>query len=142
MTIRPLAPSDVQAMVELWRVSGLSCKPKGRDRLRSLQEQRRAAPDLFIGAYAGTELIGSVIASDDGRRGWINRLAVRPSYRKKGVAKALIDAAESALRKRGRHLFCTHIESDNPPSMRLFEKEGYTREREILYYTKRERKSY
>ena len=55
---------------------------------------------------------------------------------------ALILEAERALRKRGRRLFCIHVESDNESSMRLFEKAGYAREEEIFYFTKRERKSY
>ena len=69
-------------------------------------------------------------------------MAVAPDARGKGVAKALVKAAEDALRMRGRHLFCVHVESDNEPSMRLLERAGYAREREILYYAKRERRSY
>ena len=142
IVIRPLTSSEIPRMVALWKESGLLFKPKGRDRIEALQKQRRRDPGLFIGAFVGGEIVGSVIASDDGRRGWINRLVVLPSSRGKGVAKALIKAAERALRKRGRHLFCIHIESDNEPSMRLFETAGYTREMEILYFTKRERQSY
>jgi ribosomal protein S18 acetylase RimI-like enzyme len=142
LRIRPLTAAELRGMVDLWRRSKLSYRPKGRDGMRALLSQREMAPELFIGAFLGGRLVGSVIASDDGRRGWINRLAVLPDARRMGVAKALIEAAENALRKRGRHLFCTHVESDNDPSMRLFEKAGYNRENEIIYYTKREWKSY
>ncbi len=140
--VRRLSPSEIESMVDLWRESGLSYKPKGRDGLKSLHRQRRISPDLFLGAFVGEGMVGTVIASDDGRRGWINRLAVRPSARRAGVASALIVAAERALRRRRRHLFCVHVESDNGRSMELFEAMGYSREKEIFYYTKRERKSY
>jgi ribosomal protein S18 acetylase RimI-like enzyme len=140
--VRPLSSSDVRLLHELWRDSGLSFKQRGRDRLELLRAQRRRSPDLFLGAFSEGELVGSVIASDDGRRGWINRLAVRPSVRRKGVAKALVLEAEDALRKRGRHLFCIHVERDNESSMRLFEKAGYALEKDIFYFTKRERRSY
>ena len=140
--VRPLGPSDVRLLHRLWRGSGLSFKARGRDRLKLLQAQRRRTPDLFLGAFYGGELVGSVIASDDGRRGWINRLAVRPDLRRKSIAKTLIKEAEDALRKRGRYLFCIHVESDNKQSMKLFEDAGYNMETDIFYYTKRERKSY
>jgi len=142
LELRRLTDPQLRAMVNLWKESGLSCKPRGRDRIQALRAQRKDSPDLFIGAFLEGRLVGSVIASDDGRRGWINRLAVAPDARGKGVAKALVKAAEDALRMRGRHLFCVHVESDNEPSMRLLERAGYAREREILYYTKRERRSY
>ena len=110
--------------------------------MEALRAQRKDSPDLFLGAFLKGRLVGAVIASDDGRRGWINRLAVLPEARGEGVAKALVKAAESALRKRGRGLFCIHVESDNATSIKLFEELGYARENEILYFTKRERKSY
>jgi ribosomal protein S18 acetylase RimI-like enzyme len=142
VTIRRLQEADLGPMVDVWMGSGLSFKPRGRDKMSSLRTQRAGSPDLFLGAFAEGRLVGAVIASDDGRRGWINRLAVLPEVRRMGVAKALIKAAEDALRKRGRHLFCVHVDSDNELSMGLLEKAGYTREKEIFYYAKRERKSY
>ncbi|MBU4189834.1 MAG: GNAT family N-acetyltransferase [Candidatus Thermoplasmatota archaeon] len=48
-------------------------------------------------------LIGVVVGSDDGRKGWINRLAVDLKHRKKGVARVLINAVEDALKKIGRN---------------------------------------
>jgi GNAT superfamily N-acetyltransferase len=82
------------------------------------------------------------LCSDDGRKGWINRLAVLPEYTGKGIATALINQSEKALGRRGMHIFCIHIEGDNADSMRLFENAGYHRELDIFYYTKRERSTY
>ncbi len=142
VVIRRLREAELGPMIDLWKMSGLSHKPRGRDRISALRAQRRGSPDLFLGAFDGSRLVGAVIASDDGRRGWVNRLVVLPEARRRGVAKYLIKAAEEALRNRGRHLFCVHVESDNEPSMNLLEKAGYIRQKEILYYAKRERKSY
>ena len=113
-------------------------RPTGRDSLENLMQQRAAYPDLFIGAFEGDKLVGAAIASDDGRKGWINRLAVLPGAQNKGVGRAIVDECERALRKRGRGVFSILIEGDNPASEVLFLNMGYKRENEIIYYAKRD----
>jgi len=140
--MRPLKESELEDLGNLWAASGLSFKSKGRDSRSNLRRQRKEDPSLFVGAFEGKKMLGAVIASDDGRKAWINRLAVGPDARGKGVAKALIRHCEEKLRSRGRHIFCVHIEHDNVESMKLFEKEGYRREDLIFYYTKRDSKDY
>lgn len=142
LKIRPLRESELGDMVAIWKTSGLPYRPSGRDKTSALRAQRKAMPDLFLGAFVNGGLVGVVLASDDTRKGWLNRIAVVPDARGRGVARALIAASEAALRKRGRRLFCAQIEGYNRESMRLFEKEGYAREEDIFYYTKRERKDY
>lgn len=108
----------------------------------NLAKQLKQNPESFIGAFVGSDLLGVTIISDDGRKGWINRLAVVPEARGKGIARRLIRHSEDLLRKRGRRLFCVQIEDYNKSSMELFEKAGYTKEDDIFYFTKRELKSY
>jgi len=129
-------------MLKVWKEAGLSYRPNGRDKLSSLKVQRKTMPDLFIGAFVGRRMVGVVLGSDDTRKGWLNRIAVIPEERGRGIARTLIEASEDALRKRGRRMFCVHIEEENEESMDLFEKQGYKREHDIFYYTKRERKDY
>jgi len=108
----------------------------------NLRRQLREDPQCFLGAFSSDELVGVVLVSDDGRKGWINRLAVVPEARGRGLARSLIAEAENILRRRGRRLLCVQIESYNKESMELFEKVGYKREDDIIYFTKRELKSY
>jgi ribosomal protein S18 acetylase RimI-like enzyme len=142
ITIRPIKESELTVLVGLWVESDLHYKVKGRDSTANLKRQRKDDPDLFVGAFEGKRMVGAAIASDDGRKAWINRLAVLPEARRKGVASMLIRHCEDVLRQRGRHIFCVHIEHDNPESMRLFDKVGYRREDQIVYYTKRESDDY
>lgn len=129
---------DLEEMTRVWVGAGLPYRPKGRDSLESLKAQLNRDPDLFIGAFAGTRMIGAIIGTDDGRKGWLNRLAVLPDYRRKGVAKALIEACEGALRKRGRGVFSIHIEGRNAASENLFIGQGYEDASYIRYYVKRD----
>jgi ribosomal protein S18 acetylase RimI-like enzyme len=129
---------ELASLRALWTESGLPSRPKGRDSLANLRRQRLRDPELFVGAFIDQKLVGAVIASDDGRKGWINRLAVAPDARRRGIGTLLIRHCEDILRSRGRPLFCALIEAYNHESMRLFEHAGYIKEKDIFYYTKRE----
>lgn len=138
MKIRTLTISDYDQIVALWHKAGLPFRPEGRDRKDAIQAQMTINPDFFVGAFEDDRLVGVVIASTDGRRGWINRLAVDSDCRRRGVAKALISEAERILRKHGLRIFCALIENNNTSSMQLFRNCGYRAHHDILYLSKRD----
>jgi ribosomal protein S18 acetylase RimI-like enzyme len=142
VSIRPLKESELDAMRRMWKAAGLPYRPRGRDSLRNLEKQRRNTPCYFLGAFKDGRLIGVSLVTDDGRKGWINRLAVRPDEQRKGVATLLVSESETILRKKGIRLLCTHIEVGTDGSFALFKKLGYHVEKEILYLTKRDDESY
>jgi len=134
-----LTPDHYDAMMRLWKEVGLSSlRPRGRDRRELVKKEMTENPDLFLGAFEGEVLIGVCVGTDDGRKGWLNRLAVHPDHRRKGVAQELIRATEDALGKRGRRIIGILIEDENRLSLELFKKEGYVLHRDITYLSKRE----
>lgn len=138
MRIGRLTPEDYDEIIRLWEEAGLPYKPKGRDSRESMEKQMRANPEFFIGAFDGEKLIGTVIASFDGRRGWINRLAVHPDYRRRGIGRLLIKEAEKVLKKKGAWIICALIERENKQSLNLFKKCGYKPSENLVYVSKRE----
>lgn len=138
MQIKELTINDYEKLVNLWLRAGLPFKPKGRDNRKAIEMQIRANPDFFLGAFEGDRLVGTVIVSSDMRKGWINRLAVDPDYKRRGIAKTLIAEAEKILRKRGIQIFCALIEGYNKESRELFKKCGYVEHHDILYFSKRD----
>ncbi|UCB61554.1 MAG: GNAT family N-acetyltransferase [Candidatus Bathyarchaeota archaeon] len=138
--IRNLTVADYDAVIRLWERAGLPFKPKGRDSEHQIKQQMTAFPDFFIGSFHNGDLVGVVVGSYDGRmKGWINRLAVDPRYRRKGVGRALITAVEEALEKHGATIFCALIETLNEESLSLFRKSRYVVHQDVLYVTKRKR---
>ncbi len=131
-----LAISDYERIIEVWQKSGLPIKPRGRDSYKNLAAQIEREPEFYIGAYLDGRLVGLVIASSDGRKGWINRLAVLPEFRGHDIARNLIRGAEDALRKTGIKILACLILDDNTPSVQLFESEGYSNWPEVLYFRK------
>jgi len=141
LQIRPLREGELHAMMRVWESAGLLYRPTGRDSLERLKEQRKACPDLFLGAFVNERLVGVAIASDDGRKGWINRLAVLPEARRHGIGTAMVEECERALRARGRGVFSILIEGENQASENLFLGMGYKLEEDIKYYAKRDSQS-
>jgi len=95
-------------------------------------------PELFLGAFEGRTLVGTVVGSYDGRKGWINRLAVDPDHRWQGIGQLLIARIEKSLKKKGARIISALVKESNLKSISLFEKLGYVTDRGILYLSKRE----
>jgi N-acetylglutamate synthase len=136
---RSLAPTDYDEIIRVWNEAGLGHKPKGRDTRDRMKVEINRAPDLFIGAFAKDELIGTVIGTFDGRRGCVNRLAVVPQYRHRRIAEKLVAICEERLKKMGALVIYCLIEKENDPSLTLFSKRlGYHIHDGIVYLSKRD----
>jgi len=138
MEIRRLTIEDYEEILKLWSKAKLPYKPLGRDSKTAITKEMKENPDFFLGAFEDNQLIGVVILTSDGRKGWINRLAVHPNYRRRHVAKALIDESEKVLRNHGLRIFCVLIEDYNIASKELFKKCGYVEHHDIIYFSKRD----
>jgi ribosomal protein S18 acetylase RimI-like enzyme len=125
LRIRPLRLSDYESMVGLFELSGLQPRTKGRDSRAAIRRQLRAKSNHYLGAFDGKRLVGTVLGTHDTRKAWINRLAVHPDYRRRGLGKRLIRACERALRSEGLEMFTALIEPENKSSVRVFRSAGY-----------------
>lgn len=129
--------ADYDDLIKLWNEAGLPYRPKGRDRKEKIAKELKNSNAVFLLAIFRKEIIGSIFGTHDGRKGWINRLAVSPAYRKLGLAKKLIEEVEKILTELGIEIIACMIEDWNNSSMKLFEKVGYKRHPDIFYFTKR-----
>jgi len=137
VTIRPLAIDDYEALRALWEEAGLPYRPNGRDTRENISSQIESDCSIYLVAEEDGRMVGAVLGTHDGRKGWINRLAVVPDQRKRGIAAMLVRAVEERLLERGIEIFACQIENWNEPSMTVFDHLGYTRHDDIIYFTKR-----
>lgn len=136
LEIRRLDSEDVPEIHRVWSEAGLHVYPEGRDAFEHLAAEISAGTALFFGGFLDGAMAAVVLATHDGRKGWINRLAVLPEHRKKGHGQVLIHACEEAFRELGIGMSCALIEDWNDPSMALFQKEGYVFRKDIFYFRK------
>ena len=139
ITFRRLTADDYEAILSLWQRAGLdSIRPQGRDSREAFADQlARGQVVLGLEDVEAGKLVACVVITDDTRKGWINRLAVDPDYRRRGLGAQLIAEAENDLRARGFYVFAALIEGENEPSLHLFKREGY-KTHDICYVSKRD----
>lgn len=139
LEIREFRIEDYDRVMELWAAGGLPLKPQGRDSRENITRQIGLPNVRFLVAEEGEggRVIGTVLVTHDGRKGWINRLAVDNALRRKGIGARLVRAAERWLESEGMDILACLIEEDNAVSMAVFEKLGYTKHPEIIYFAKR-----
>ncbi len=133
-----LSVDDYDAVRALWEAAGLHIRPVGRDSREQFAAQMARGCQTVLGVRDGGRLVGVVVATHDGRKGWINRLTVHPDYRRRGLARHLIAQAEAALRAQGMQIIAALVEDWNEASLALFQATGYVLHRDIFYLTKRE----
>lgn len=128
---------DYSVLVNTWKKANLPFKPKGRDSEENIEKEVLLNCNQFLFARADDVVIGSIIVTHDGRKGWINRVAVLPEFRKQGIAKQLVDAGEKWLENQGIYIFACQIEDYNKESFEVFKRMGYIPFEGIHYLTKR-----
>jgi len=137
LKIRTARGEDYDAIIALWQRAGLPYEPEGRDsRVAIARQIERSGHLIFAAEDDEGGLIGVVFGSHDGRKGWINRLAVDPAHRRRGLAQRLVTTAEEALRHEGLSIVTALIEDYNSASMALFKRLGYAERRDIVYFRK------
>lgn len=82
---------------------------------------------LFLAARNGATLTGSVWLQIVLDEGYIGNVAVRPLYRRKGIADALLENLDRLAREKEISFLTLEVRASNLPAVSLYEKHGYTR---------------
>jgi ribosomal protein S18 acetylase RimI-like enzyme len=90
----------------------------------------------FVVEYKN-EIIGTIMAGNDGRRGHIYHLMVKPEHQKNGLGKKLLEKAERALKKEGiRKIFLVAFKK-NKTGNTFWNNNGYEIRNDLNYRDKR-----
>lgn len=136
MKIRIMTIADYDAVYALW----LSCRGMGLNNLddsrEGIERFLKRNPDTCFVAEDGRNTVGVIIAGNDGRRGYIYHTAVAPQNRRKGIAKALVNAALEALRSLGINKTALVVFERNTDGNAFWEKMGFTSRSDLIYRNK------
>jgi GNAT superfamily N-acetyltransferase len=124
-------------IIDLWQRAGLHIRPEGRDSLAAFTAQMATGVQTPIGLRDGARLVAVALATHDSRKGWINRLAVEPDYRRQGLAAQLIRLCEEHFHGLGIDIWAALIEDWNEASLALFRQAGFALAADITYASRR-----
>lgn len=136
IALRPATVDDFDQIVEIWRLSGLRVAEGGRDSREAFARQVARFGSAIQVAVVAERVVGVVFGTHDERKGWINRLAVLPAYRRRGIAEALVKTADTELRRAGMEIVAALVEPESPASAALFQKLGFLTDVPALYFRK------
>jgi ribosomal protein S18 acetylase RimI-like enzyme len=122
--IRYSERGDVSAVLALWRGSR-SEHASIPDRVEDVERLVSDSPAALLIAERGGEIVGALIATWDGWRGNMYRLAVRADCRRLGVGTELIWAGEEFLRGRGATRVTALVAFDDEGAGSFWDSAGY-----------------
>jgi ribosomal protein S18 acetylase RimI-like enzyme len=140
VSVRQLDADEYESILAVWQRAGLdTIGPEGPDSREALARQVASGAVTLLGLEVDGELAGICLVSDDGRKGWINRLAVDPSYQRRGYGPQLVQAAEQLLRRNGVRTIAALVKRENQASLALLSKAGFAdASLDVHYLRKRE----
>ena len=136
-TIRACTEDECGAVLQVWREA--EAMPTATDNLDSVTRLVRLGPGVLLVAERDGRIVGTVIAGWDGWRGGIYRLAVVPDYRRRGIGRALVDAAVAWQVERGAQRIIAFVRRDGARAVAFWDETGFSRsDREYRYVLTRE----
>ena len=124
---------DYDEIITLWKnTDGVGLRGND-DSKGSIKKFLSKNPDTCFVAKNDDAIIGTIMAGNDGRRGHIYHLMVKPEYRKEGIGRKLLEKAEEGLRKEGITKAFLVVFKENNIGNSFWEEAGY-KTREDLYY--------
>lgn len=124
VSYRPMAPGDYEQLVALWS-SGAEMGFSESDTREHFEAYLARNEGCSFVAEVDGRIVGTVLAGEDARRGFINHLLVEPAFRGRGVGSELARLAEEALAGRSPTKAYVFVKHDNPDAVRFWQRRGY-----------------
>lgn len=128
--LRPMQAEDYDAVLALWQSSsGMTLRQC--DSRQAITEYLHRNPQLSQVLWHDDELVGAVLVGTDGRRGYLQHLAVATRWQRQGLGKQLLAASITALQSAGidkTHLF---IHNDNASALAFYRHLGWQERTDI-----------
>jgi ribosomal protein S18 acetylase RimI-like enzyme len=121
--IRPFALTDSDSVVAIWEKCDLV--RSWNDPYKDIARKMKVNPELFLVAEVNGRLAGTVIGGYEGHRGWINYLAVLPTFQKQGVGRSLMQTVEAKLLALGCPKINLQVRSNNTAVIQFYGHIGY-----------------
>jgi len=136
--IRKMDIKDYSEIIGLWKNTagvGLSGNDDSKKSIKIFLEKN---PNIcFVAVSKNGEIIGTIMAGNDGRRGHIYHLMVKPEYREYGIGKKLLEKVENGLKKAGIRKIFLVVYKKNKLGNNFWGNNGYEIRKDLNYRDKK-----
>lgn len=137
-SLRPMTLEDYDAVFDLWRRCegiglGDSDAPSAiADYLARNPGMSAVAIDAASGTPRRGAIVGAVLCGHDGRRGTLHHLAVEPSHRRRGIARALTQWCLDRLLEAGIPKCNLFLWRDNADGAAFWTRDGWSAREDLV----------
>ena len=134
LLIRSATTGDAETVLRVWREADAVVSTT--DDLDALAVLLDRDPESLLLADIDGAAIGTVIVGWDGWRANLYRLAVLPTWRRRGIARGLVEAAEARLRARGARRGAAVVVTDHHHATAFWRSVGYELDERVGRFAK------
>jgi len=131
--LRELTAADYEAALALWNSApGVRTNEPREEFERILQRN----PGLGTAAWIGKELAGAVLCCHDGRRGYLYHLAVAEKFRRRGIARAIVDRCLQLLTREGIQRCTIFLIAENETGKTFWLNHGWRERTDLVAFAR------
>ena len=134
MNYREMKLSDYESVISLWQEAEGICL-RDADSREGIKKYLLRNPRLSFVAEDAGRIVGTIMSGHDGKRGYIQHLAVDTAFRKNGIATSLLQMCLSALKSAGIVKSHIHVLAKNKLAKNYWENRGWFRRTDIEVYS-------
>ncbi len=131
--LRELQPADYAAAMALWNSAPGVRVNESRDEFERIL---RRNPGLGTAAWIGDVLAGAVLCCHDGRRGYLYHLAVADQFRRRGLARAIVDHCLNLLQQEGIQRCTIFLIADNEAGKTFWLNRGWRERTDLVAFAR------
>jgi len=133
-----ILPFEIKAyddVYALWRrCEGLGLS--SADLREAIESYLDRNPGMSFVAKANDSIVGAILGGHDGRRGYIHHLAVDANWRRRGIARQLVEKCLHALKESGIQKTHIFIFNDNANGIAFWKSIGWIGRSDISVISK------
>ncbi len=134
MHYRTMTINDYEAAIALWSESA-GVRIRDADSREGIEKYLLRNPGLSFVAEVEGELVGTIMAGHDGKRGYVQHLSVADSHRRLGIATRLVSLCLEALEREGILKSHLMILPENEAAQTFWANQGWAYRSDILLYS-------
>lgn len=131
---RPMLITDYDAVIDLWtRTAGVSVRDAdSRDAIARYLDRN---PGTSFVALVDDVVVGCILSGHDGRRGYLQHVAVATEHQRKGIGRELTQRCLDALGALGIQKFHLDVFKTNGNAATYWTQQGWTLRTDIDRYS-------